>query len=155
MPIASARLFLDTANQAEVEAAVKMGVICGVTTNPSLVAKEGGDYIQRVKYFCDLVGGPISVEVLANDAEGMLREARELAALHENIVIKLPITAESLAVIKKLASQFWGLAVPFCPVCFKLGDAQVSLGMANHLHENFVRYGSDVCTNERCICYNV
>ena len=99
------KLFLDTANQAEVEAAVKMGVICGVTTNPSLVAKEGGDYIQRVKYFCDLVGGPISVEVLANDAEGMLREARDLAALHENIVIKLPITAESLAVIKQLTAE--------------------------------------------------
>lgn len=99
------KLFLDTANQAEVEEAVKMGVISGVTTNPSLVAKEGGDYIERVKYFCDLVGGPISVEVLSSDAEGMLREARELAALHENIVIKLPITAESLGVMKQLKAE--------------------------------------------------
>ena len=94
------KLFLDTANQAEVEEAVKMGVISGVTTNPSLVAKEGGDYIERVKYFCDLVGGPISVEVLSSDAEG-----RELAALHENIVIKLPITAESLGVMKQLKAE--------------------------------------------------
>ena len=99
------KLFLDTANQAEVEEAVKMGVISGVTTNPSLVAKEGGDYIERVKYFCDLVGGPISVEVLSSDAEGMLREARELAVLHENIVIKLPITAESLGVMKQLKAE--------------------------------------------------
>ena len=99
------KLFLDTANQAEVEAAVKMGVISGVTTNPSLVAKEGGDYIERVKYFCELVGGPISVEVMATDTEGMLAEARELAALHENIVIKLPITAESLAAIKQLKAE--------------------------------------------------
>ena len=99
------KLFLDTANQAEVEAAVKMGVISGVTTNPSLVAKEGGDYIERVKYFCELVGGPISVEVMAADTEGMLAEARELAALHENIVIKLPITAESLAAIKQLKEE--------------------------------------------------
>lgn len=99
------KLFLDTANQAEVEEAVKMGVISGVTTNPSLVAKEGGDYIERVKYFCDLVGGPISVEVLSSDAEGMLREARELATLHENIVIKLPITAESLGVMKQLKAE--------------------------------------------------
>ena len=99
------KLFLDTANQAEVEAAVKMGVISGVTTNPSLVAKEGGDYIERVKYFCELVGGPISVEVMAADTEGMLAEARELAALHENIVIKLPITAESLAAIKQLKAE--------------------------------------------------
>ena len=99
------KLFLDTANQAEVEAAVKMGVISGVTTNPSLVAKEGGDYIERVKYFCELVGGPISVEVMAANTEGMLAEARELAALHENIVIKLPITAESLAAIKQLKAE--------------------------------------------------
>ncbi len=99
------KLFLDTANQAEVEQAVAMGVISGVTTNPSLVAKEGGDYIERVKYFCELVGGPISVEVLSSDAEGMLREARELAALHENIVIKLPITAESLGVMKQLKAE--------------------------------------------------
>ena len=99
------KLFLDTANQAEVEAAVKMGVISGVTTNPSLVAKEGGDYIERVKYFCELVGGPISVEVMAADTEGMLAEARELAALHENIVIKLPITSESLAAIKQLKAE--------------------------------------------------
>ena len=99
------KLFLDTANQAEVEAAVKMGVISGVTTNPSLVAKEGGDYIERVTYFCQLVGGPISVEVMATDAEGMLAEARALAALHENIVIKLPITAESLMAIKQLKAE--------------------------------------------------
>ena len=99
------KLFLDTANQAEVEAAVKMGVISGVTTNPSLVAKEGGDYIERVKYFCELVGGPISVEVMATDTAGMLEEARELAKLHENIVIKLPITADSLAAIKQLSAE--------------------------------------------------
>lgn len=99
------KLFLDTANQAEVEEAVKMGVISGVTTNPSLVAKEGGDYLERVTYFCNLVGGPISVEVLSSDAEGMLLEARELAKLHENIVIKLPITAESLGVIKQLKAE--------------------------------------------------
>ena len=99
------KLFLDTANQAEVEEAVKMGVISGVTTNPSLVAKEGGDYLERVTYFCNLVGGPISVEVLSTDAAGMLREARELAKLHENIVIKLPITAASLGVIKQLREE--------------------------------------------------
>ena len=99
------KLFLDTANQAEVEAAVKMGVISGVTTNPSLVAKEGGDYIERVKYFCELVGGPISVEVMATDTAGMLEEARELAKLHENIVIKLPITVDSLAAIKQLSAE--------------------------------------------------
>lgn len=99
------KLFLDTANQAEVEEAVKMGVISGITTNPSLVAKESGDYLERVTYFCELVGGPVSVEVLSSDAEGMLQEARKLAKLHENIVIKLPITAESLGVMKQLKAE--------------------------------------------------
>ena len=114
------KLFLDTANQAEVEEAVKMGVISGVTTNPSLVAKEGGDYLERVKYFCDLVEGPISVEVLSSDAEGMLREARELAAMHEHIVIKLPITAESLGVIKQLKQE--GIKTN-ATLCFSVNQA--------------------------------
>lgn len=114
------KLFLDTANQAEVEEAVKMGVISGVTTNPSLVAKEGGDYLERVKYFCELVGGPISVEVLSSDAAGMLREARELAAMHEHIVIKLPITAESLGVIKQLKQE--GIKTN-ATLCFSVNQA--------------------------------
>lgn len=114
------KLFLDTANQAEVEEAVKMGVISGVTTNPSLVAKEGGDYLERVKYFCELVGGPISVEVLSSDAAGMLREARELAAMHEYIVIKLPITAESLGVIKQLKQE--GIKTN-ATLCFSVNQA--------------------------------
>lgn len=117
------KLFLDTANQAEVEEAVKMGVICGVTTNPSLVAKEGGDYLERVQYFCNLVGGPISVEVLSNDAEGMLAEARELAKLHENIVVKLPITAESLGVIRQLREE--GIKTN-ATLCFSANQAMLA-----------------------------
>ena len=103
------KLFLDTANQAEVEQAVAMGVIDGVTTNPSLVAKESGDYLARAKYICELVDGPISVEVLASDKEGMLAEARELAKIDPRIVVKLPLTAESLAAMKILAAE--GIAV--------------------------------------------
>lgn len=99
------KLFLDTANQTEIEEAVKMGVISGVTTNPSLIAKETGDYLKQVTYFCELVRGPISVEVLSSDVDGMLQEARELAKLHEDIVIKLPITAESLGVIRQLHEE--------------------------------------------------
>ena len=114
------KLFLDTANQQEVEQAVAMGVISGVTTNPSLVAKEGGDYLERVTYFCQLVGGPISVEVLSSDAAGMLQEARELAKLHEHIVIKLPITAESLGVIKQLKAE--GIKTN-ATLCFSVNQA--------------------------------
>ena len=103
------KLFLDTANQAEVERAVEMGVIDGVTTNPSLVAKESGDYLARAKYFCELVDGPISVEALKSDKEGMLAEARELAKIDPRIVVKLPLTAESLAAMKILSKE--GIAV--------------------------------------------
>lgn len=117
------KLFLDTANRAEVEEAVKMGVICGVTTNPSLVAKEEGDYKEGVKYFCELVGGPISVEVLSSDAEGMLKEARELAKLHENIVVKLPITATSLGVIKQLKAE--GIKTN-ATLCFSANQAMLA-----------------------------
>lgn len=117
------KLFLDTANRAEVEEAVKMGVISGVTTNPSLVAKEEGDYKEGVKYFCELVGGPISVEVLSSDAEGMLKEARELAKLHENIVVKLPITATSLGVIKQLKAE--GIKTN-ATLCFSANQAMLA-----------------------------
>ena len=103
------KLFLDTANQAEVEQAAAMGVIDGVTTNPSLVAKESGDYLARAKYFCELVDGPISVEVLSSDKDGMLSEARKLAKIDPRIVVKLPLTADSLAVMKILAAE--GIAV--------------------------------------------
>lgn len=99
------KLFLDTANQAEVEQAAAMGVIDGVTTNPSLVAKESGDYLKRVTYFAELVKGPVSVEVMRLDAEGMLEEAREFSKLHPNIVVKLPITETSLAVMKQLKAE--------------------------------------------------
>lgn len=99
------KLFLDTANQVEVEEAVKMGVISGVTTNPSLVAKESGNYFERAKYFCQLVGGPISVEALSLDEEGMLAEAREIAQIDPMVVVKLPLTQISLGVIKQLASE--------------------------------------------------
>ena len=103
------KLFLDTANQAEVEQAAAMGVIDGVTTNPSLVAKESGDYLARAKYFCELVNGPVSVEVLSQDKDGMIAEARELAKMDPRIVVKLPLTAQSLAAMTILAAE--GIAV--------------------------------------------
>lgn len=99
------KLFLDTANQAEVERAVEMGVIDGVTTNPSLVAKETGDYLSRAKYFCELVDGPVSVEVLSLDKEGMLAEARELAKIDPRIVVKLPMNEAALGAMRVLSKE--------------------------------------------------
>jgi transaldolase len=99
------KLFIDTANVAEITEAASWGILDGVTTNPSLVAKEGRSYRELVAEICRLVPGPVSAEVLATEAEGMEREGRELAAIAENVVIKLPITKEGLKVCTRFAEE--------------------------------------------------
>lgn len=98
-------LFIDTANVDEIRAAYSLGVIAGVTTNPSLIAREGRDFAQVVKEIASIVDGPISAEAISLDAEGMLKEAVELAAIHPNIVVKLPMTAEGLKATKACAEK--------------------------------------------------
>ena len=101
------KLFVDTANIEEIRKANDMGVICGVTTNPSLIAKEGRDVYEVVKEIASIVDGPISGEVKATttDAEGMIAEGREIAKLHKNMVVKIPMTVEGLKACKVLASE--------------------------------------------------
>lgn len=99
------RLFIDTANIEEIKQAHALGVISGVTTNPSLIAKEGRNFRQVVQEIAAIVDGPISAEVISLQAEGMVAEARELAAIHPNIVIKVPMTAEGLKAVKALTEQ--------------------------------------------------
>jgi transaldolase len=99
------KFFIDTANVEEIRLANDMGVISGVTTNPSLVAKEGRDFIQVLKEIVSIVDGPISAEVVSLDAKGMLEEGERLAAIHPNIVIKVPMTAEGLKATKEFASK--------------------------------------------------
>lgn len=99
------KLFIDTANVNEIKEAADLGVICGVTTNPSLIAKEGRDFIEAIKEITTIVDGPISAEVVAPDAQGMVAEAEKLAALHKNIVIKIPVTAEGLKAVKLLSAK--------------------------------------------------
>lgn len=96
------KLFVDTANVDEIRQANDMGVICGVTTNPSLIAKEGRDFVQVVKEITTIVDGPISAEVISLEADKMVEEAKPLAALHKNIVIKIPMCAEGLKAVKQL-----------------------------------------------------
>lgn len=99
-------LFIDTANVEEVRQAVAMGVVCGVTTNPSLAAREGGDFHALLREICPLVDGPVSAEVLAEDTEGMLAEAEGLLALHpKNIAIKLPMNPPGLAACGVLSAR--------------------------------------------------
>ena len=99
------KIFIDTANVDEIRKANDLGVICGVTTNPSLIAKEGRDFVEVVKEITDIVDGPISAEVISLEADGMVAEAMELVIIHKNIVIKLPMCAEGLKACKILTSK--------------------------------------------------
>ncbi|MGB9802485.1 fructose-6-phosphate aldolase [Desulfofundulus sp.] len=99
------QLFLDTANVEEIKKAYALGVISGVTTNPSLIAREGRDFAEVVREITAIVDGPISAEAVSTEAEGMIREAEELAAIHPNIVVKIPMTGEGLKAVKFLSSR--------------------------------------------------
>ena len=99
------RFFIDTANIEEIKEANELGVICGVTTNPSLIAKEGRDFIEVVKEISTIVNGPISAEVISLDHKGMVEEADKLSKIHKNIVIKLPMTLEGLKATKILSQK--------------------------------------------------
>jgi transaldolase len=101
------KFFVDTANVEDIKKANDMGVICGVTTNPSLIAKEGRDFNEVIKEITSIVDGPISGEVKATtvDAEGMIKEGREIAAIHPNMVVKIPMTVEGLKAVKVLSSE--------------------------------------------------
>ena len=101
------KFFIDTANIDDIQAANALGVICGVTTNPSLIAKEGRDFKEVIAEIAGIVDGPISGEVKATtvDAEGMIAEGREIAKIHPNMVVKIPMTEEGLKAVKQLSSE--------------------------------------------------
>ena len=101
------KFFIDTANVEDIKKANDMGVICGVTTNPSLIAKEGRDFNEVIKEITSIVDGPISGEVKATteDAQGMIAEGRQIAAIHPNMVVKIPMTVEGLKATKVLSSE--------------------------------------------------
>ena len=99
------KFFLDTANIDEIKAVNKLGLVDGVTTNPTLIAKEGKDFETVIKKICDVVEGPVSEEVVALDAEGMVKEARELAAWSENVVVKIPMTEAGLEAVHTLTQE--------------------------------------------------
>lgn len=99
------KLFIDTANVEEIRLASELGIIAGVTTNPSLIAKEGKDFREVIREITSIVDGPISAEITAEDAEGMIKEGEELASIHENIVIKIPLTREGLKATSVLSKK--------------------------------------------------
>ena len=99
------KFFIDTANIQEIKKANEWGLVDGVTTNPSLVSKEGRDFKDLIKEICSIVDGPISAEAISLDADGMIKEARELIKIHKNIVVKIPMTLEGLKAVKVVAKE--------------------------------------------------
>src|SRR5437763_10665976 len=108
------KLFVDTGNVKEIEALATLGIIDGVTTNPSLMAKEKGDYRAQMKEICRVVQGPVSAEVLSKDYEGMLREGRDLATIDEHIVVKVPLTRDGIRACGTLSREGLKMNVTLC-----------------------------------------
>ncbi len=108
------KFFIDTASIAEIKEANDLGVLDGVTTNPSLVAKEGKEFVPLLKEICAIVHGPVSAEVLSTDFNGMMKEGRELAKIHENIIVKVPLIKDGLKAVKALKAEGIRTNVTLC-----------------------------------------
>ncbi len=108
------QIFIDSADIAEIKDAAAMGVIDGVTTNPTLIAKAGKPLPQVIREICEIVDGPISAEVIATDAEGIIREGKVLAAIHPNVVVKVPLIAEGIRAVRALSEQGIRTNVTLC-----------------------------------------
>ena len=108
------KLFIDSANLEEIREAASWGILDGCTTNPSLIAKEGRDFVETIHEICEIVQGPVSAEVVAQDREGMLREARLLRKVHQHVVIKVPMSWEGIAATRALADEGTRVNVTLC-----------------------------------------
>jgi len=108
------KFFLDTANVKEIQEAASLGLLDGVTTNPSLVAKEGRSFKEMLIEICNIVDGPISAEVVSLEADAMVKEGKELAKIHKNIVVKVPLITEGLKATKRLAAEGIKVNVTLC-----------------------------------------
>jgi len=108
------KLFIDTGNIADIQKLVDIGIIDGITTNPSLLAKEPGDYRENLKKICEIVQGPVSGEVTATDFAGMMREGRDIATIHKHMVVKVPLTRDGIKACKALSSDGIKVNVTLC-----------------------------------------
>ncbi|MBW1887455.1 MAG: fructose-6-phosphate aldolase [Deltaproteobacteria bacterium] len=108
------KFFIDTANIEEITKANELGLLDGVTTNPTLVSKEGRDFKELIREICDIVDGPVNAEVVSTDAQGMIDEARELVKLADNIVVKIPLIKEGLKAVKTLSGEDIKTNVTLC-----------------------------------------
>ncbi len=138
------KLFLDTANVNEIREAASMGILDGVTTNPSLVAKEGKDFRTLLKEICAIVPGDVSAEVVSTEMDGMLKEARELVKVADNIVVKVPLIKEGLKAVKVLAAE--GIRTNVT-LCFSPNQALLAAKAGAYLVSPFVGRLDDISTD--------
>ena len=138
------KIFIDTANLEEIKEAASMGVLDGVTTNPSLVAKEGKDFKALLKEICAVVDGDISAEVVATDVEGMMREGREYAKMDDKIVVKVPLINEGLKAVKRFKAE--GIRTNVT-LCFSPNQALLAAKAGAYIVSPFVGRLDDVGTN--------
>ena len=138
------KFFIDTANLAEIKEANDLGVLDGVTTNPSLVAKEGKEFIPLLKEICAIVHGPISAEVVSTEFEGMMKEGRELAKIHDNIVVKVPLIKDGLKAVKALKAE--GIRTNVT-LCFSANQALLAAKAGAYFISPFVGRLDDISAN--------
>lgn len=138
------KLFLDTANLNEIKDAASMGILDGITTNPSLVAKEGRNFKELLKEICSIVDGPISAEVLSTELDGMLREARELVKIDDNIVVKIPLIREGLKAVKCLKAE--GIRTNVT-LCFSPTQALLAAKAGAYIISPFIGRLDDISTS--------
>jgi transaldolase len=138
------KIFIDTASINEIKEAASMGVLDGVTTNPSLVAKEGKDFKELLKEICAIVDGDISAEVVATELDGMLREGRDLAKIHDNIVVKVPLIKEGLKAVKCFKAE--GIRTNVT-LCFSPNQALLAAKAGAYIVSPFVGRLDDISTS--------
>ena len=148
------KFFIDTANVEDIRRANEMGVICGVTTNPSLIAKEKRDFVQVIKEITDIVDGPISGEVKATteDAQGMIEEGRQIATIHPNRVVKIPMTEEGLKAIKVLSKE--GIRTN-CTLIFTPAQALLAARAGASYVSPFLGRLDDIATDGVALIYDI
>jgi transaldolase len=138
------KLFIDTGNLKEIESLVPLGIIDGITTNPSLLAKEPGDYRDNLKKICQIVQGPVSAEVVATDYEGMLREGRDLASIDEHIVVKVPFGKAGVRACKTMSDE--GIRINVT-LCFSAAQALLAAKVGAFFISPFVGRLDDIATS--------
>jgi len=135
------KFFLDTANLDELKKGASWGIVDGVTTNPSLIAKEGKPIAEQIRAICDIVDGDISAEVVATEAQAMIREGRELARIHKNVVVKCPLTRDGIKATSALSKD--GLRVNVT-LCFSAGQALIAAKAGAYIISPFVGRLDDI-----------